>query len=731
MATLADLQAEREALRAAQAKADFDAAQAETCAQADLMAAADAVRTVLLDALDGLADRFVSAIAGERDETRVHYLLSEEAHQWLTALGEAAAPQPIIGKHFRRGVKPRDLLTVSRWADLHREINVGTNMPGQWVTDRTPYLQEVMDSLSEHSDVSEVIFVKAVQIGATEVMYNWIGYVMHHLGNKDMLVVVPTKEFRNQKFNPRLGRVLRDSPVLKKLSSFASRSNKNTEDVLEYGAGAKIVKAGANVGTDLSSDSIAYVACDEVDKFPAEIPGFGDPMALIRGRQTTHTRAKAFKVSSPLLEETSRIWGEWLTTDMRRYHVPCPHCGEYQHLEWGGSDEYPHGLKYAKALRREGEEGPECAASAWYVCKANGCIIEEPEKTRMLERGRWIAERPYVKGRRGYHLNALYAPPGLGLSWLKLAGEHLAALGDSAALQTFKNERLGLPWKEVYDAADPAATIARLEPYTLETLPAWLVRSVGIDIQKDVIEVTLYLFGIDEECWGVAHYIVPGQTITAAPWQALGELLAELRPDCGGIDSGFNAEMVYAFAKNRRWLHVLKGMARLSTNTLIEDDGKRRQRLRGKRKTGMSPHLVSNLVGMQEITERLNLPVPEAGKPCGKFIHYPAGEESFDPGFFNQLTSNRKKFKKVRHRVVVEWEEGTPNEAYDCWKYSLAGFRLSKIDPAARSRAHQAKVGAGETAQEDPPDESLARTVVRKRINQLARTAGRSSFVKG
>lgn len=229
----------------------------------------------------------------------------------------------------------------------------------------------------------------------------------------------------------------------------------------------------------------------------------------------------------------------------------------------------------------------------------------------------------------------------------------------------------------------------------------------------------------------MAHYIVPGQTITAAPWQALGELLAELRPDCGGIDSGFNAEMVYAFAKNRRWLHVLKGMARLSTNTLIEDDGKRRQRLRGKRKTGMSPHLVSNLVGMQEITERLNLPVPEAGKPCGKFIHYPAGEESFDPGFFNQLTSNRKKFKKVRHRVVVEWEEGTPNEAYDCWKYSLAGFRLSKIDPAARSRAHQAKVGAGETAQEDPPDESLARTVVRKRINQLARTAGRSSFVKG
>ena len=38
MASLADLQAERERLKAANAKAEFDAALAETCAGADLMA---------------------------------------------------------------------------------------------------------------------------------------------------------------------------------------------------------------------------------------------------------------------------------------------------------------------------------------------------------------------------------------------------------------------------------------------------------------------------------------------------------------------------------------------------------------------------------------------------------------------------------------------------------------------------------------------------------------------
>lgn len=692
MSSLAAEKLERDKLKALEAKFEFDEVNAATVQASEPVQAGRAVLQLILSELDALPELMVDAMRGEYDETRLHYLMSDAAHNFLTGMGArveaSSAAYPPLGQAVRLGMKPRDLLTVSRWADKFRELSTGTNMPGEWVTDRTPYLREVMDSLSEHSEVSEVIFVKAVQIGATEVLYNWIGYVMHHLKNKDMLVVVPSKEFRNQKFNPRFGRVLRESPALKGLVNLSSRSNKNTEDIIEYGAGAKIVKAGANVGTDLSSDSIAYVACDEVDKFPAEIPGFGDPMMMIRGRQTTHTRSKALKISSPLIEETSRIWAAWEKTDMRRYHVPCPHCGEQQHLEWGGEDA-PYGLKWSKLPLREGEEGPQRVSRAWYVCRHCACIIEEAEKLEMLARGVWIAERPYVKGRRGYHLNALYAPPGLGLTWKKLADEYLEGIGDSARMQTFKNERLGLPWKEEFDATDPLAIMARLEEYASQKhteRPAWWVRSVGVDVQKDVIEVTAYDFGLDEECWAVNHWIVPGITTTDEPWEALADLLAEIRPDCGGLDSGYNADMVYKFALRRPWLFVLKGVKTLGDNMLVEDDGKRLQRLRRKRKTGVSPFLVSNAVGMAAITDRLNLPVPERGKRGPKFIHYPANVPAFDKGFFNQLTSNRKIIKRVRHRVVVEWVEHTPNEAYDCWKYALAAFVLSKHDTAARAR---------------------------------------------
>ena len=84
MPTLADLQAERERLRAANAKVDFESAHAASIGRTAVLAAGNAVRGELLAALDALPARMVSAIAGETDETRVHYLLSDLVHDWLT-----------------------------------------------------------------------------------------------------------------------------------------------------------------------------------------------------------------------------------------------------------------------------------------------------------------------------------------------------------------------------------------------------------------------------------------------------------------------------------------------------------------------------------------------------------------------------------------------------------------------------------------------------------------------
>ena len=675
MDCLADLQAERERLKAANAKAEFEMAMAQSCSAADLLAAANAVRALVLDAMVAVETTLLSAISGEFDETRVHYLLSETAHQWATALGEkaakASAALPDLGDRFRRGVKPRDLLTVSEWADRHRELKSGTNAPGPWRTDLTPYLREIMDSLSEHSAVRQVTFCKSSGVGGSEAEYNWIGYIMHHLGNKDLLLVMPTLELRDRSLNPRLSKMLDESPALSGLISNASRNKANRNDLLEYGARARIIKAGANSPDSLRSDHLPYVICDEVDAFPWDVGGEGDPMTLIENRQRTFTRAKTYLISTPTKENASRITMQYERSDMRRYHVPCPHCGEYQTLEWGGRD-CSYGLKFRRAPRAEGQEGADVVTDAIYLCRECAAEIPETAKTDMLAKGRWIAERPHITHHRGYHINALYAPTGLGLSWVKVAQKWLDSQGDTAELKAFHNTYLGEVYREAGDSIEDVSLITRLEVYA-DALPVAL-RTAGVDVQKDRLEATIVDWGEGEEAWVIDHIILPGDTAQPPVWDELADTLADRNVKAAAIDSGYNASQVYSFVLKRRWCFATKGMTGMH-RPLVEDEKKRRQRLRVKRKRGIPVEPIGVDGGKGLLYSRLKLTEPGPG-----YVHFPQ-DTAFDDEYFSQLAAEKLVTKLRGRRPVAEWVQMRPrNEALDCLLLALAALRLSNVD---------------------------------------------------
>ena len=689
MPTLADLQAEREALRAAQAKADFESAQAETCAQADLLAAAGAVRGVLLDALDGLADRMLDAIRGESDETRVHYLMSETAHELLARIGENAARAssvlPDLGEHVKRGVKPRDLLTVSQWADRHRELKSGTNAPGRWNTALTPYLEEIMDALSEHSPVRQVTLIKSSGVGGTEAMYNWLGYIMHHLQNKDLLVVVPTLELRDRSFNPRLSKMLDESPALAELVSKASRNKSNRGDLLEYGARARIIKAGANSPDSLRSDHLPYVICDEVDAFPWDVGGEGDPMTLIENRQRTFSRAKTYLVSTPTLAGQSRIDLQYQRSDRRRYFVPCPHCGELQHLEFGGRD-VPHGLKWRTAPQADDDNGLPHVIAAWYVCRECGAEIDEGHKADMLVKGRWIAERPTIKHHRGYHINALYAPTGLGLNWRAVAQKWINSQGDTAELKGFVNTYLGEVWEEQGDSIENISLISRLEDYAADGggLPLALI-TAGVDVQKDRLEASIVGWAQGEEAWLLDHLILDGDTARPEVWEDLHNALQDAGVQIAAIDSGYNTSMVYAFVEKRRWAMAVKGVTGLH-RPLIEDEKRRKQRLRLRRKKGQPVEPLGVDQGKALLYARLKLLEPGPG-----YIHF-RRDAAFDDEYFAQLAAEKLVTKLKGQRPIQEWVQTRPrNEALDCLVYAVAACRLSggNLESASRTAASE------------------------------------------
>lgn len=688
MASLAELQTERDKLRALQAKTAFDADFAATASKSDLVSAAAACRQALLQIIDGLPERMLTAINGAHDETRVHYLMSDAAHDLLREAGQsceaASASLPVVGERIRRGAKPRDLLTVSEWADRNRWIRSGTNSPGQWRTALTPYLREIMDSLSEHSPVRTVSFIKASGVGGTEAMNNWLGYIMAHLQNKDTLIVMPTLELRDRSFNPRLSKMLEESPALEKLTTTAARNRANRNDLLEYGARARIIKAGANSPDSLRSDHLPYVICDEVDAFPWDVGGEGDPMTLIENRQRTYSRAKGYYVSTPTTAGRSRIAMQYERSDRRRYNVPCPHCGELQHLEW-------ENFKYRVTPPAAGEEPGTTPAvtRAWYVCRHCGAEIEEGHKTDMLAAGRWIAERPEVKLHRGYHINALYAPIGLGLTWKQIAEKWLRSQGDTAELKAFVNTYLGQVWQEQGDHIENISLISRLENYEAHSLPPVII-TAGVDVQKDRIEASIVAWGENDEAWLLDHIIIPGDTTQPANWAALDEELAAAGVQCAFIDSGYNTSMVYDFCASRQWAVAAKGMPG-AARPLIEDETRRRQRLRRRRRRAAAVEPVGVDQGKAIIYASLKKLEPGPG-----YIHFPSAP-AFDDEYFAQLAAERLVTKVRGHRPFLEWVKTRPrNEALDCLVYAMAARRFTR----ATARA---VIPSGQTANQKTP----------------------------
>lgn len=510
----------------------------------------------------------------------------------------------------------------------------------------------------------------------SEVMMNWVGYTMQHLQNKDMLVVLPTLELRDRSFNPRMAKMLDESEALHGLVTKSTRDKANRAEVVEYGAHARIIRAGANSPDSLRSDHLPYVICDEVSAYPWDVGGEGDPMTLIENRQRTYSRAKSYFISTPTTAGRCRISQQYERSDQRHYHVPCPHCGTLQVLEFDRAGTADHGLKWhatAPVDKETGEVLPQHVLSAWYVCKHCHGEIQEASKTEMLAHGKWIPHRPSVKRVRGYHINALYAPVGLGTSWRDIAQKWLDSQGDTSELKAFVNTYLGETWSEQGDSIEDISLISRLEPYEPHGLPYRLITG-GVDVQKNRLEASVVGWGEKEEAWLIDHLIVPGDTAQAEVWAEMGEALAHHHVRVAAIDAGYNTSAVYAFCSGKRWAIPVKGIGGPG-RPLIEDERKRAARLRRRVRRQHAAEPLGVDQGKALIYARLKMEKPGPG-----YIHFPR-EPAFDDEYFAQLAAEKLVTKVRGTRPFQEWVQLRPrNEALDCLVYNFAAMRLSRVN---------------------------------------------------
>lgn len=560
-------------------------------------------------------------------------------------------------------VAPRPALEVSDWADANRILSSkASSEAGEYKTARTPHLGEIMNCLSAHSPVQRITVKKPAQGGVTELALNWIGYVMTE-APASMLVVVPTLDLRRRWVLQRLNPMLEVTPVLAAIfDARKSRDGGNSEDLKDF-PGGLLILGGANSPASLSSMPIRYVICDEVDRFPWEVGQEGDPLALIDQRTKAFPRRKVLLISTPTVSGHSRISLEYAQSDQSRLHLPCPHCEKYQELKW---------FRAEQVLSLE--ESPS-TGRVWYPCPHCGAEIEEHHKPAMLAARRWVAKHPERSSlHRGFHWNGLATPLGLGHTWRELLDKWKAAQDDSSKLRAFYNTELGEEFQEKGDSIDHAALIARVEHEPLRPRNAVLVRIAGTDVQKNRIEFTAYDFDVEtQEAWAVEHVIVAGDTAAVEVWAALEEELDRCAVQLTGIDAGYNTTLVNAFVEKRRWCLPIKGVAGMN-RPLVEDERKRRQRLRLRLKRGVPQEPIGVDTGKAMLYARLRKTEHGAG-----YIHY-CDHPSFDAEFFAQLTAEKLVTKTRSGRPFHEWVKERPrNEALDCAVYALAIAQLARV----------------------------------------------------
>lgn len=583
---------------------------------------------------------------------------------------------------FFDGLKPDPILTVSEWADAYRIISSKAGAePGQWRTARTPYLREIMDELSPSSRTQEVVFIAGAQLGKTETGNNWLGFIMSHAPGPT-LAVQPSLDLAKRLSKQRIAPMIEESPVIKdKVSESKSRDSSNTMLLKEFTGGVLLI-AGANSAAGLRSMPAKNLFLDEIDAYPDDLEGEGDPTDLAIARTRTFaSKKKIFKCSTPTMESTSKIAKAFEASDQNHYHVPCPVCNQYQTL------------KFSNLIYQN-----DNLTSVYYRCEFNDCKIEEFHKTKMLAAGKWIPANPGA-GRglvKGYRLSSLYSPLGW-LGWVDIVQQWIAARGNQEKLRTFVNTILGETWKEKGDAPEWRRLYERREPYPLNTIPQGVYfLTCGVDVQANRLEAHIIGWGRDRESWPIDYRIIDGKTDDTSkhgPWTELEKLFREQWSTATGqtmglrltaIDSGYQTQVVYDFVrkfppqrviatKGQDGLSVVVGMPSAVEVTVA---GKKIRRGLRVWPVGSS-HIKSETYGVLKLEKPTEEEFAEGEVYPPGFVHFP----EFSEEYFKQLcaeelrVSLHKGFRKYSWVKIYD-----RNEVLDTFAYARAAAAVVGID---------------------------------------------------
>lgn len=467
---------------------------------------------------------------------------------------------PRLLQAVAKAIAPPNRLSPSAWAEKNFYLSPEASAePGLINFDRAPYQRQMLDAVRE-TGIEDVVIMTSAQVGKSTCQLAVVGWLIDlHPG--PIMWVAPTLEMAESTSKTRIAPMIRDSPVLtNKIKAPGTRSSGNTLREKAF-PGGQLTLVGSNSPAGLASRPIRVIIGDEVDRYDESAGTEGDPVELVKKRTTTYWNRLHFWVSTPTIQDRSRIEKMWLVSDRRHFEMPCPHCGHRQDLKWDG-------VVYEK--KGEINLSKQDVGEVFYRCENCGQDIPESAKAKMLAQGQWVKRGASAKI-AGFHLNELYSP---WKSWQDVARDYEAANGDPLRMQVFWNTSLGLPYEidgKLKFAWENLEYRSERSEYSAGQIPEGvLLLTAGVDIQGDRLECSVFGWGVGEECWLIRHEVIYGDPLEDDCWNDLDLLLNHDYPHpLGGtikvrkaaVDSGYHTQEVYRRGRNKAIWMLVKGVA--------------------------------------------------------------------------------------------------------------------------------------------------------------------------
>ncbi len=563
---------------------------------------------------------------------------------------------------------------VCQWANDEAYIADGNSITGKYNSDRTPWVEEIMEAIGKPG-VKQITIVGSAQIAKTTIILNTIGKYIDD-DPCPGLILLPienmAKDFAEQKLEP----YLQATPALRRKITKGLQKNKKNSILRKKFKGSFINIGSAATEQSYRMRSVKYIIIDDLDSVKMNIKE-GDPVDLARNRIKSFWDGFVIVATTPGRYKESRGWNEYEKSNMKKPYVTCPHCGykfvmDWKNLIWDIDRDL---------LKRIIHEDKTTAA---YRCNGCAVLITESERIKMLAPGKieWIPEHPEIKDHYGFWIWEIYNPR---ISMAEIAGHIIGARGNLQKQETLVNTIFGLPYKPLAgEELNPLKLIDHRSNYLDQDNPlipeGVLLITAATDVQRggedkpQRLETEVWGWGRNRQSWLLLRQSIPGSIKDYNQTWKYNDAILEMvftRKDGVplqitrmAVDTGYETQTCYEYIRERqeRGVVAIKGSnnygapAIAKSVTLVDQGQVRLLKL-----------------GTQALKEDIFNCLQNVDKAGDNYIHF--AECFCDEEYFAQLTAEHKitiTSGALQYQIFVKKEKNGANEAIDIMVYNRA-----------------------------------------------------------